>query len=385
MHDVKFGRLSQAATAILCLGLAGCAATASHQPAAENEIVIGVAGPMTGDLAAFGEQERWGVKTAIADINAAGGLLGKHLRLEIGDDQCDPSRAVSVAGDMVDERASLVVGHFCSGSSIPASEVYATHHIVQITPSSTNPRLTEEGASKGWTTLFRTSSRDDKQGVFAADWFAHEHPTGKIIVIHDGSAYGDAVTQRLITELKVKGITPVATAAYRQRATDFSDLIATIQQSKADIVYIGGYHNDFAMIVRQARAQGVQADFYGADALNTSEFASIAGSAADGVRFSDAAYLGATPAAAKVVAEIRAGGFEPEGYTLSSYAAVQAWAAGVTRANTTEAAKVAAAMRSAPIATVNGEISFDAKGDVQQFGYAWFVWHNGRYAQEHSN
>ncbi|HWT96482.1 MAG TPA: branched-chain amino acid ABC transporter substrate-binding protein, partial [Terriglobales bacterium] len=244
MRDVNLGRLSQATTMALCLGLAGCAATASHQPAAENEIVIGVAGPMTGDLAAFGEQERWGVKTAIADINASGGLLGKQLHLEVGDDQCDPPRATSVAHDMVADQAVLVVGHFCSGSSIPASEVYATHQVVQISPASTNPHLTDNGASKGWTTLFRTADRDNRQGVFAANWFTKAYANRKIAVLTDGSAYGQGVVDDFVATLKSAGVTPVFSATYRQKSRDFSDIIASLKNVQPNVVYIGGYHND---------------------------------------------------------------------------------------------------------------------------------------------
>jgi branched-chain amino acid transport system substrate-binding protein len=371
--------------AALGLGLAGCATPVQHS-VNSNEIVIGVAGPMSGELAFFGEQERKGVAMAIKDINASGGLLGRQLRLALGDDQCDPARAIRAANDLVDQHAALVVGHFCSGSSIPASDVYAAAHVIQITPSSTNPRLTDDGAAKGVTTLFRISGRDDLQGVFAADWLAEHRPKAKIAVIRDGGAYGNLLTDRLLAEMKVKGLTPAIVSSYVEKTQDFSALLSSISNSQADIVYIGGYHNDFALILRQARAAGSKAEFIGADALNTSEFVSIAGSsAATGVRFSDAIYFADHPLAAKVVAAFRADGYEPEGYTLASYTAVQAWAAGVQRAGTLEAAKVASAIRSAPVDTVEGKLSWDAKGDVEQPRYAWFVWQGDHYAQDLAN
>ncbi|HVJ34560.1 MAG TPA: branched-chain amino acid ABC transporter substrate-binding protein [Terriglobia bacterium] len=377
--------LSQAALAALCLGLAGCATPQPRQSASNDEIVIGVAGPMSGDLSDFGEQERWGAKTAVADINAAGGLLGKRLRPEIGDDRCDPGKAREVANDMVEMHAALVVGHFCSGSSIPASSIYAAHQIVQITPSSTNPRLTEEGSANGWTTLFRVISPDDRQAIFAANWVSKKYPHGRIAVLNDGSSYGGIVSDRFLETLKAAGITPVYTSTYQQRTSDFSDIVTGFQKNQPDLVYIGGYHNDFALIVKQARAAGIKAEFAGADALNTSEFASIAGSATNGVRFTDQASAVDTAAASKVTREIRAEGYEPEGYTLASYAAVQAWAAGVTRAGTTDSLKVAAAMRSTPVETVLGKLSWDSKGDIEQMRYAWFIWHGDRYAQEYGN
>jgi len=386
MSNVKFGRLSPAATVVLCLALAGCAATASHQPVSSNEILIGVAGPMSGDLSSFGRDEALGVKTAVADLNAAGGLLGKTLRLETGDDQCEPSKASSVARDMVGDGASLVVGHFCSGSSIPASSIYADAHIIQITPASTNPRLTNDGSARGWTTLFRVVNPDDRSGVFAARWAIKKYPHGKIAVLEDGSGYGDTISQRFIATLSSGGITPVFTSSYRPKSSNFSDIVAGLQKSQPDLVYIGGYHNDFALIVRQARAAGIRAEFAGGDALNTSEFVSIAGvSAADGVRFTDTPDGRESPEAAKVVQEMRANGTEPEYFAVRSYAAVQAWAEGVKRAGTTDGVKVAAAMRSAPVDTVLGKLSWDSKGDLEQLRYAWFVWHGNQYTQEYGN
>src|SRR3954469_20917607 len=141
-------------------------------PVQADDIPIAVAGPMTGQLAAFGEQLRRGSEMAVKDINAAGGVLGKQLKLEIGDDQCDPKQAVQVANDLVQKGVVFVAGHFCSGSSIPASAVYGEEGILQMTPASTNPDFTEGPAAKGVKTIFRTCGRDDKQGSFAGPWLA---------------------------------------------------------------------------------------------------------------------------------------------------------------------------------------------------------------------
>src|SRR5581483_1062752 len=151
--------------AVMVLALAGCAAQnrGGGTKVAPNEIAVGVAGPMTGDLAAFGEQLQRGAKAAVDDINAKGGVLGKQLHLVIGDDQCDPRKAVNVANDFVKQGVVFVDGHFCSGSSIPASAVYGEEGILQMTPSSTNPYLTEDAAKKGVRTVFRVCNRDDWQ------------------------------------------------------------------------------------------------------------------------------------------------------------------------------------------------------------------------------
>jgi branched-chain amino acid transport system substrate-binding protein len=139
------------------VGLA--AAFAFGATAAQADMVIATAGPMTGPYASFGEQMRRGAEQAVADINAAGGVLGQKLVLEVGDDACDPKQAVAVANQMINKGVVLMAGHFCSGSSIPASNVYAEENVLQISPASTNPQLTERGLDN----VFRTCGRDDRR------------------------------------------------------------------------------------------------------------------------------------------------------------------------------------------------------------------------------
>ncbi|MBV9522330.1 MAG: branched-chain amino acid ABC transporter substrate-binding protein, partial [Alphaproteobacteria bacterium] len=132
-----------------------------------QEIVVGVAGPITGPDAQFGEQMKRGAQKAVDDINAKGGVLGKKLKLVVGDDQCDATQAVAVANKMVSEKVVFMDGHYCSSTSIPASAVYNDGGILQITPASTNPVLTDDAAQKGWNNVFRTVGRDDAQGGVA--------------------------------------------------------------------------------------------------------------------------------------------------------------------------------------------------------------------------
>lgn len=144
--------------------LAATLALLGSDPLAAQEIAIGVAGPMTGPVAPFGEQVKRGAEMAVADINARGGVLGKMLALEIADDACDPKLAVAVANQLPRKKAVFVAGHVCSSSSIAASAVDNEAGILQITPGSTTPALTDEAAEKGWTNVFRTGGRDDAQG-----------------------------------------------------------------------------------------------------------------------------------------------------------------------------------------------------------------------------
>jgi branched-chain amino acid transport system substrate-binding protein len=276
-----------------------------------------------------------------------------------------------------------VDGHFCSGSSLPASEVYGeAKSVLQITPASTNPAVTDNAADHGIKTLFRTCGRDDMQGIFAGAWLAENYPAKNIAILDDSSPYGAGLAREAQRLMEASGLKTTLRDTYTQRQRDFSALIAKLKASKIDAVYVGGYHNDVGLLVRQAREQGFAGDFAAADALNTSEFWSIAGSAGDGVRFTDASSQINFTVAKSVVETFRADNYEPEGYTLGSYAAVQAWAAAAEIAGSTEAAEVADVLRNRTLPTVIGDLSWDAKGDLTHVNYAWFVWHDGQYSEE---
>jgi branched-chain amino acid transport system substrate-binding protein len=370
---------STALAAVLAAGAFGVSS------AKAEDLTIAVAGPMTGELAAFGEQLKRGAEKAVADINAKGGVLGKTLKLEIGDDQCDPKQAVQVANDLVKKEVAFVAGHFCSGSSIPASAVYAEEGIVQITPASTNPAFTEDMAAKGVNTVFRTCGRDDAQGVFAGPWLAKTYPGKAVAILDDKSAYGQGLANETAKNYEAAGGKVAVRETYTAKEKDFSALISKLKDASVEAVYIGGYHNDVGLMVRQAREQGFNAAFVSADALNTAEFWSISGPAGEGLRYSDGASAVNLDSAKDVVAAFRAENYEPEGYTLNSYAAIQAWAAAVEKAGDTDGAKVAEALRAGPIPTAIGELTFDAKGDLTKVNYAWYVWHDGKAIQEPLN
>ena len=167
------------AVAIVVLAAAlGCPARA--------DVLIGLAGPMTGKVAWYGEQMQRGAELAVADINAAGGALGQQVRLIIADDACDPEQAVAAARNMVSQSVIFVVGHFCSGASIPASKVYEEAGVLQISPVSSNPRLTELGRAN----VFRVVPRDDASGILAGNYVADHWPDKKIAIFHDSTAFG---------------------------------------------------------------------------------------------------------------------------------------------------------------------------------------------------
>src|SRR3546814_2730824 len=144
---------------------------------------------------------RAGAEMAVADINAAGGVLGQKLVLEIGDDACDPKQAVAVANQFANKGVVLVAGHFCSGSSIPASDVYDEEGMIQMSPASTNPKLTESGKKN----VFRTCGRDDQQGQVAGAFLAETYKDGKVAILHDKSAYGKGLADETKAVMNAPG------------------------------------------------------------------------------------------------------------------------------------------------------------------------------------
>jgi|SRR5690606_21157867 branched-chain amino acid transport system substrate-binding protein len=344
--------------------------------AAAAEIRVGVVGPLTGQYAAFGEQMRRGTEMAVADINAKGGVLGEKLVLEVADDACDPRQAVAAANEMVNKGVVFVAGHFCSGSSIPASNVYVEEGVLQISPASTNPEFTERGLP----TVFRACGRDDQQGKVAADYIMRRFRNANVAILHDKTAYGKGLADETRKVLNRLGKKEVLYEAYTAGEKDYSALVSKLKAYNVDLIYVGGYHTEAGLIARQARQQGLKAPLMAGDALVTDEYWSITGAAGEGTLMTFSPDPARNPAAKPVVERFLKQGYKPEGYTLYSYGTVQAWAQAVEQAGSTNAAKVAKVLKSGQkFDTVLGKIGFDQKGDVDAPGYVVYVWKNGTY------
>jgi branched-chain amino acid transport system substrate-binding protein len=346
--------------------------------AAQAQIHIATAGPMTGEYAAFGDQMRKGAEQAVADLNKAGGVLGQKLVLEVGDDACDPKQAVSVANQLASKGVKLVAGHYCSGSSIPASKVYAEEGILQISPASTNPKYTDEGS---WNT-FRVCGRDDEQGKVAGDYLASHFKNEKIAILNDNTAYGKGLADETAKALHAAGGMEVLASAYTPGEKDYSSLVSRLKEAGITVIYVGGYHTEAGLIIRQAKAQGMKATLVGGDALVTAEFWQIAGDAGGGTMMTFPPDPRLMKSATDVVKEFKAKNVDPEGYVLYTYAAVQVWADAVKKIGSTDPKKVAAALKAfGNWPTVVGPVSFDSKGDTTGAGYVFYVWKNGSYSE----
>jgi branched-chain amino acid transport system substrate-binding protein len=354
-----------------CLSVAGC----DSQQSDSNVIVIATAGPMTGQYASFGEQMRTGAEQAVKDINAAGGVLGKQLKLEIGDDQCDPKQAVAVANQLVNKKVRFVAGHFCSGSSIPASQVYQSENIIMISPGSTNPKLTERGMSN----VYRVCGRDDQQGKVAGDFIADKFKGKRIAVVHDKQAYSQGLAEETTKQLKKRGVEIALTGTVTPKEKDYSAIVTRLKANNIDILFYGGYHAEAGLIVRQMREQGLDTRMVSGDALVTQEFWSITGKLGEGTLMTFSPDPRKNPKVAPLVETFKKQGSNAEGYTLYTYGAIQVFAQAVKRAGGVDTAKIRAELSKGGFETVLGTIGFDGKGDVTAPGYVFYEWNGGKY------
>ncbi|MBF0624129.1 MAG: branched-chain amino acid ABC transporter substrate-binding protein [Magnetococcales bacterium] len=359
----------------LAMGMAGTSR------AWAGEIRIGVAGPMSGSSAAFGEQLWRGAQLAAKDINAQGGINGNQIRLIQGDDVCEPKQALAVANRLVDsDRVQAVIGHFCSSSTMPATEVYDEAGILGITPASTNPKVTERGLQY----IFRTCGRDDQQGVAGAEFVVKRLKAQRVAVIHDKDTYGQGLADAMKAHLRTLGGKEVIYEGLTRGEKDFNALVTKLKGLRVDAVYFGGLHGEAGPLVRQMREQGLDAPLIAGDGIVSEEFVVAAG----GPRYVKGVYMtfGADPRkipeGKRVVDAFRAAGYEPEGYTLYSYATLQAIAAAIKATGSTEGTGLAQWLHDNEVQTVMGPKSWDAKGDLKGSSYVMYGWtEDGKYAE----
>jgi len=350
----------------LALGLGfALAGTASAQ------VKFGMAGPITGPSAATGAQMKNGVDQAAEDINKTGGILGQKITVEYGDDVSDPKQGVSVANKFAGDGVKFVIGNYNSGVTIPSSEVYQENGILEITPASTNPTVTER---KMWN-IFRVCGRDDQQGKVAGTYILKHFKGKKIAVVHDKTTYGKGLADEMKKAINAGGMKEVLYEGINTGEKDYSALVSKIKQSGADLVYFGGLYTEGGLIVRQMRDQGVKAPLMGGDGITSDEFASVGGPGVEGTLMTYGPDPRHKPEAKKVVEEFRAKKFEPEAYTLYSYAGVQVIKQAAEAAKSLDPKKVAEKMHSGmKFKTVLGDLAFDKKGDITKLDYVMYLW-----------
>ncbi|TCK05825.1 high-affinity branched-chain amino acid ABC transporter substrate-binding protein [Marinobacterium mangrovicola] len=352
--------------------LATAAALAIAGTAQAETLKIALAGPATGPVAQYGDMQKIGVEAAIDYFNANGGINGMEVEGVIYDDACDPKQAVAVANKIVNDGITHVVGHLCSSSTEPASDIYYEEGILMITAASTSPSITE----KGYDTIFRTIGLDSLQGTLAADYISGTVKPERVAVIHDKQQYGEGLATTVRDSLVEAGIEPVMFEGVTAGDKDFSALIAKLQKADVDFVYYGGYHPELGLILRQSKEKGFEAQFMGPEGIVNSDLAKIAGDATEGVLATAPKSFDKNPENALRVAAIEEKGLDPTGpFVFPAYAAVQIMADTIDAIDSTDPMAMAEYISANEFETAIGHVKYDDKGDLTESTFLVYELH----------
>ena len=357
-------------TAILGILIGALISIVCGIAAVQAEIKVGIAGPLSGSTLTSGEQQEIGALKAIDHLNKKGGVLGKKIVAISVDDACEPGQAKAVARQMLNEGVVFVVGHVCSDVSLAVSKIYEEAGIIMISPSATNPKVTDEGGDN----VFRVIGRDDQQGTIAGNYLADNHSKENIAIMHDSTVYSQTLAEVTKRQLNRRGVTEVMFDSYKQDQRDYQSIVDKLFNNKIDVLYAGGMEADIGIMLRQAKKALPNFCLISADGLVSPDFLRYAGEAGEGTYFTFCPDMRLKLEARKVAAAIREeDAYEPDGYTLYSYGAVQAWAQAVQQAGSFKPDAVIKALKTGTFDTVIGKIGFDEKGDVT--GIIAFVWY----------
>ena len=347
---------------------------------AADTIKLGIAGAHSGDLASYGLPSVKAAELVVKDINARGGILGKKVELLIEDDACKPEMATNTATKLVSKKVDIVMGHICSGATKAALGIYNDARIIVMSPSATNPELTQSGQ---YPNFFRTIASDDTQAKLEVDFAMNRLKVKTIAVLHDKGDYGKGLAEyarkfaaatKNVKVVLYEGITP--------GAVDYSAIVQKIKQSGAEAVIYGGYHPEAASIVSQMRKKGLKTIFLSDDGVKDITFIKVAGKYAEGVYATGPKDTSKNPLAiAANEAHKKTYGSDPGAFYLNAYAATQAILNAIQKAKSTDYTKVSNALRTYAVDTPLGKIKFDKKGDAIGAGFTMYQVQNGVYVE----
>ena len=352
---------------------------AAPAPAADI-LKIGHVAPLTGGIAHLGKDNENGARMAIEEINAAGGLKvgDKTFKLELvaEDDKADPKEGTLAAQKIVDSGAVAVVGHLNSGTSIPASKIYSDANMTQISPSATNPKLTEQG----FKTTYRVVANDNQQGGVLANYAADALKAKTIAIVDDRTAYGQGLADVVERVAKQKGMKVVAREFTNDKATDFNAILTKVRAAKPDVVMYGGMDATAGPMAKQMMQLGVKSTLLAGDGVCSPEFIKLAGDAAGILHCSQAGE--AVEKLAKGTAFVdkykKRFNADVQVYSPYSYDAVYVVADAIKRAGKADRASITAVMPATKYDGLTGTVAFDEKGDVKDGAISMFKIKDGK-------
>lgn len=347
---------------------------------AADVIKLGVAGPHSGDLASYGIPSVNAAELVVKDINAKGGVLGKQVELLVEDDVCKPEVATNTATKLLSQKVDVVLGHICSGATKAALGIYKDAHIIAMSPSATNPALTQSG---DYPNFYRTIASDDAQAKLEVDFALDVLKLKNIAVLHDKGDYGKGLAEfaKLFLEqdprakvVLYEGITP--------GAVDYSAIVQKIKRSNAEAVIFGGYHPEASKIVTQMRKKKMETIFISDDGVRDDTFIKVAKQFAEGVYATGPKDVSKNPLTTVAnEAHKKAYGTDPGAFFLEAYSATLALLNAIEKAGSTDYAAIEKALRSEYVETPVGKISFDKKGDATGVGFSVYQVQNGKYVE----
>ena len=343
-------------------------------------IKIGVPGAHTGDLASYGLPTVKATELVIKAKNEAGGINGQMIQLLTEDDACKPEMAVNAATKLVTSGAQAIIGHICSGATNAALGVYKDAKLVVISPSATNPPLTQSGDNPNF---FRTIASDDAQARLQVDFALDKLGVKKVAVIHDKGDYGKGLAEFAKAFLEASpGVTVTLFEGVTPGAVDYSAVVQKIKQSKAEAVIFGGYHPEASKIVTQMRRRGMKIPFISDDGVKDDTFIKVAGKYAEGVYATGPKDTSTNPLTIKAIADHKQFyGEDPGAFFLNAYAAAQAMVNAIEKAGSTDYDKLIHALRNEAVETPLGNIKFDEKGDAIGIGFSIYQVQKGVYVE----
>jgi branched-chain amino acid transport system substrate-binding protein len=347
---------------------------------AADTIKLGVAGPHSGDLASYGIPTVNAAKLVVKAINAKGGVLGKKVELLIEDDVCKPEVATNTATKLVSEKADVVLGHICSGATKAAMGIYKSTKIIAMSPSATNPALTQSG---DYPNFFRTIASDDAQARLEVDFALDTLKLKKIAVLHDKGDYGKGLAEFAKTFLeKDKRAEVVLYEGVTPGAVDYSAVVQKIKRKGAEAVIFGGYHPEASKIVSQMRKKRMKTIFISDDGVKDDTFIKVAGKYAEGVYATGPKDVSSNPmAAAANEAHKKAYGADPGAFYLNAYSAALALLNAIEKAGSTDYDALVKALQTDYVDTPLGKIRFDKKGDATGVGFSVYQVQKGVYVE----
>ncbi len=359
--------------AVLVVFAVGCAGRET------GTIKIGVAGAHSGDLASYGLPTVNAATLVAEAYNAKGGINGRKIELVVVDDQCLPELATNAASKLVSDKVVAVIGHICSGATRAALGIYKDSDLVTISPSATNPPLTQSGEHPNF---FRTIAPDDAQARLAVDFIKNTLNLKTLAIMHDKGDYGKGFADLVKEYAEAEGIRVVLYEGVNPGAPDYSAVVNKVNNVAPDGVVWGGYHPEASKLVQQMRDRGNNKPFISCDGIKDNTFIEVAGRYAEGVYATGPMDTSSLPIAISAIEAHQAKyGTEPGAFFKEAYAAAQALFNAIEKANSTKYDDIVKALRSQYVDTALGNISFDQRGDVIGFGFSVFQVQNGVYVE----